>query len=144
GVGSDAHQAVDYTTMLGWVRAGKVKEVVLRPDSITGTLSEPQKLDGHTVTDFRSPLPKDDRLVPLLDDKGVKIKVENEDAPLLGAGAGSPRPSATRRRSCSSTSSTAAGGRAAPGSAAATTSASRHSTSSCPRWMASSAATSWW
>ncbi|TMQ07023.1 MAG: ATP-dependent zinc metalloprotease FtsH [Deltaproteobacteria bacterium] len=83
GVGSDAHQVVDYTTMLGWVRAGKVKEVVLRPDSITGTLSEPQKLDGHTVTDFRSPLPKDDRLVPLLDDKSVKIKVENEDSPLL-------------------------------------------------------------
>src|SRR5256885_16853492 len=80
GLGAAARPTVDYSTMLGWVRAGKVKEVVLRPDSVTGTLSAPQNIDGKTASEFSSALPKDDRLVPLLDDKGVKIRVENEDS----------------------------------------------------------------
>jgi cell division protease FtsH len=80
---STARPDVQYTTLLEWVRTAKVKEVVLRPSELQGTLSEPQKLDGNTVTAFRAELPKDDRLVPLLDEKGVKIRVENEESSLL-------------------------------------------------------------
>jgi cell division protease FtsH len=74
---------VEYSTMLQWVRAGKVKDVVLRPDSATGTLREAQTVDGKSVTEFRTTVPRDERLVPLLDDKGVAIRAETEESPLL-------------------------------------------------------------
>src|SRR5262245_1627782 len=78
-----SHPTVEYSTLLGWVRAGKVKEVVLRPAELEGTLSEPQKQDGTGITEFRAELPRDDRLVALLDDKGVKIRVDNQESSLL-------------------------------------------------------------
>ena len=74
---------VDYSTALAWVRAGKVKEVTLQPEGLTGTLTAAEKLDNHDVTEFRSVIPKDERLVPLLDDKGVKIRVDHEESSLL-------------------------------------------------------------
>ncbi|HEY0483763.1 MAG TPA: ATP-dependent zinc metalloprotease FtsH [Kofleriaceae bacterium] len=82
-VGGSSHKSVEYSTVLQWIRDGKVKDVVLRPDSVSGTLTQAQKVDGNDVTGFRSAVPHDERLVPLLDDKGVKIRVENEDSPLL-------------------------------------------------------------
>jgi cell division protease FtsH len=82
-VGAPARPAVDYSTALSWIRAGKVKEVVLRPDSLTGKLSEAQRIDNSDVTEFRTALPRDERLVPLLDDKGVEIRAESEDGSAL-------------------------------------------------------------
>ena len=82
-LGSSAHPPVEYSTLLQWVRAGKVKAVVLRPDSISGTLSVPETVEGKPVTEFRAVVPRDDRLIGLLDDKGVKIQVDNEDSPML-------------------------------------------------------------
>jgi cell division protease FtsH len=81
--GNATQPTIDYSTMLEWVRAGKVKEVAIDNTNVSGTLSEPQKLDDRSVTKFRSTLPKDDRLVPLLDDKGVKIRVENQESSWL-------------------------------------------------------------
>src|SRR5215510_228459 len=83
GVGAGERPAVEYSTFLSWVRAGKVKEVVVRPDSVSGKLSEAQTVEGKSVTEFRTMTPRDDRLVALLDDKGVQIRAESEDSPLL-------------------------------------------------------------
>src|SRR5215468_9364724 len=80
GVGASERPAVEYSTFLQWVRTGKVKEAVVRPDSVSGKLSEAQTVDGKAVTEFRTATPRDDRLVALLDDKGVQIRAENEDA----------------------------------------------------------------
>jgi cell division protease FtsH len=83
GVGSSERAPVEYSTLLQWVRAGKVKEVVVRPDSVSGKLSEAQTVDGKSVTEFRTTTPRDDRLIGLLDDKRVQIRADNEDSPLL-------------------------------------------------------------
>jgi cell division protease FtsH len=80
--GATAQPAVEYSTVLQWIRAGKVKEVVLKPSSMTGTLGEAQQVADKPVTSFQTSLPKDDRLVPLLDDKGVKIRVDSDDTSL--------------------------------------------------------------
>jgi len=72
--------AVDYSTVLQWIRAGKVKDVVLKNDALSGTLAQPQKIDDASVTSFHTAVPKDDRLVALLDDKGVKIRVDNDES----------------------------------------------------------------
>jgi cell division protease FtsH len=82
-VGTTERPAVDYSTFLQWVRAGKVKEVVVRPDSVSGKLSEAQTVDGKSATEFRTATPRDDRLVALLDQKAVQIRAESEDSPLL-------------------------------------------------------------
>ena len=82
-LGGAESATVKYSTMLQWVRAGKVKDVVLRPDSATGRLREPETVEGKSVTEFRATVPRDERLVPLLDDKGVAIRAETEDSPLL-------------------------------------------------------------
>jgi cell division protease FtsH len=82
-LGGAESATVEYSTMLQWVRAGKVKDVVLRPDSATGRLREPETVEGKSVTEFRTTVPRDERLVPLLDDKGVAIRAESEDSPLL-------------------------------------------------------------
>jgi cell division protease FtsH len=83
GVGASERPPVEYSTFLQWVRAGKVKEVVVRPDSVSGKLSEAQTVEGKSVTEFRTTTPRDDRLIGLLDDKRVQIRAENEDSPLL-------------------------------------------------------------
>jgi cell division protease FtsH len=82
-LGAPPAPSVEYSTVLAWVRAGKVKDVVLGPATISGTLSEPQPIAGANVTRFEAALPKDDRLLPLLDDKGVTIKAEAEDGSLV-------------------------------------------------------------
>ena len=82
-LGGSAHPTVDYSTLLQWVRAGKVKEVVLRPDSLSGTLTAPETVDGKPATEFQATIPRDDRLVALLDDKGVKLRADNEQSPVL-------------------------------------------------------------
>jgi cell division protease FtsH len=82
-LGGAESATVTYSTMLQWVRAGKVKDVVLRPDSATGRLREPETVEGKSVTEFQTTVPRDERLVPLLDDKGVAIRAETEDSPLL-------------------------------------------------------------
>ncbi|HEU4733201.1 MAG TPA: ATP-dependent zinc metalloprotease FtsH [Kofleriaceae bacterium] len=75
---------VEYSTALQWIRTGKVKEVVLEADSgLSGTLSEPQTIEGTPSTTFHTMIPRDDRLVPLLDDKGIKIRVQNQQSSWL-------------------------------------------------------------
>jgi cell division protease FtsH len=74
---------VAYSTALQWIRTGKVKEVELGNASLTGTLSEAQTIGATSTTTFRTTIPKDDRLVPLLEDKAVAIRVVDEESPWL-------------------------------------------------------------
>ena len=69
-------QTVDYSTALGWIRDGKVSEVTIDDAALTGHLKENNK-EFHTIT------PKDDRLVPLLDDKHVTIKAVANKPPII-------------------------------------------------------------
>ena len=78
-----AQSRVDYSTVLRWVRDGKVKDVVLKNRELTGTLSEPQKVRDTSVTEFSANVPEDARLVPLLDEKGVEIRAENQESSWL-------------------------------------------------------------
>jgi cell division protease FtsH len=76
---------VDYSTVVTWIQQGKVKEAVLDEHGIAGLLKAPEKVDNHDVTAFHTLVPPhDERLVPMLEDKGVKIRVEKaESSPLL-------------------------------------------------------------
>ena len=68
--------AVDYSTALAYIRDGKVAEVTLDDTTMTGVL----KADNAS---FHTTVPKDERLVPLLDDKGVKIKADSSKPSVL-------------------------------------------------------------
>src|SRR5689334_1831991 len=80
-----AKSDIDYSTVVSWIQQGKVKEVVLDEHSVAGVLKGPEKVDNHEVTAFRTLVPpRDERLVPMLEDKGVRIRVEKEESsPLL-------------------------------------------------------------
>jgi cell division protease FtsH len=78
-----AQSRVDYSTVLHWVRDGKVKDVVLKNRELTGTLLEPQKVHDTSVTEFSANVPEDARLVPLLDEKGVEIRADNQESSWL-------------------------------------------------------------
>jgi cell division protease FtsH len=75
---------VSYSQFYAAADAGKVREVSLRGQAVTGKLKQPTALGGKTLTVFRSfvPAQTDDKLVPLLRDKGVDINVESEEQPL--------------------------------------------------------------
>ncbi len=76
--GADAPKSdVTYSQVVAWINEGKVKEVTLDDHSIAGVLKAPE----NKVTSFHSLVPQSDqRLVPLLEDKGVTIRVEKADA----------------------------------------------------------------
>jgi cell division protease FtsH len=74
---------VDYSTALQWIREGKVKEVVIGNRELSGTLSEAQKVGDATTTTFSTSVPDDERLVPLLDEKGVKIRADSQESSWL-------------------------------------------------------------
>jgi len=74
---------VDYSTAVAWVRADKVKSVVIRGDAVLGTLHAPQMYRGNAVWEFHTLSPKDERLVAMLDDHGVTIRAQNQDTPVV-------------------------------------------------------------
>jgi len=76
-----ARNEITYSQVVAWIQAGKVKEVTLDDKSITGVLKAPE--DKVTVFHTLVP-PHDERLVPMLEDKGVAIRVEKtETSPIL-------------------------------------------------------------
>jgi len=75
---------VPYTTAYAWIRDGKVSEVTLEGNQITGTLREEQPLDGDTVRGFQTRKPEeDDQLIALMRDQGVVVNVESADPPVV-------------------------------------------------------------
>jgi cell division protease FtsH len=75
--GDAAPTEVDYSTALAWIRGGEVTQVTLEGDNLTGTRGVPGVVDGQLVFTFHTAAPRDDRLVALLETKGVAIHVSN-------------------------------------------------------------------
>jgi cell division protease FtsH len=80
--GSAARPEVPYTTAYGWIRDGKVAEVTLEGDLVTGKLRAPEPVDGRSAKEFETRRPEDDGLVPLLRDRGVVVRVERTGSPV--------------------------------------------------------------
>jgi cell division protease FtsH len=75
---------VPYTTAYGWIRDGKVSEVTLKGDLVTGTLREKQALEKREVTSFQTLKPKEDEaLIGLLREKNVVVHVKSPDSPMV-------------------------------------------------------------
>jgi cell division protease FtsH len=74
---------VPYTTAYGWIREGKVSEVMIKGDVVSGKLKAAEQVDGRSTDGFVTRKPDDKDLVPLLRDKGVVTRVESPEAPLV-------------------------------------------------------------
>ena len=73
---------VPYSTFYQWVESGKLAQVRIAGDALTGKLAAPQELDGASVQEFRTNLPADDEaLMPLLREKKVRIEVKSRQQP---------------------------------------------------------------
>src|SRR5690348_4618079 len=57
---SAAQPEVDYSTVVQWLKDGKVKSVVMRGEALTGELDGPQALDGRQVKTFHTLAPVED------------------------------------------------------------------------------------
>jgi cell division protease FtsH len=79
-----AQPEVDYSTVVQWIRAGKVKAVTLRGDAVSGELATPELVHARPVTTFHTLAPQQDKnLVPLIEDKNVTLRVESPEAPAM-------------------------------------------------------------
>jgi cell division protease FtsH len=75
---------VDYSQAIVWIRSGLVTAVELADGDMTGQLRAPQVDHGRLMTAFRTSVPDaDPRLVPLLDEKHVTLRVEHARSSLL-------------------------------------------------------------
>jgi cell division protease FtsH len=79
---------VPYSTAYSWVRDGKVEEVTLAGERVTGRLREAQPIDDTrpdvTTETFRTLKPQEDEeLIGLLRDRGVTIHVESAGPPVI-------------------------------------------------------------
>lgn len=74
---------VPYTTAYAWIREGKVSEVTIKGDVVSGMLREPETLRGREGRAFVTRAPDDQNLVPLLRDKGVVMRVDSPEPPLV-------------------------------------------------------------
>jgi len=77
---------IRYTDLYTLVDSGKVESVTLTGLQIRGKLKAADKVDGQSITTFRSLLPaiEDRNLLPLLREKGVAVTVKSEEvSPLV-------------------------------------------------------------
>jgi cell division protease FtsH len=74
---------VDYSTALGWIREGKVRSVVLRDGDLRGEFRQPVMHDTRPISEFHALAPQDERLIPLLDEKGVAIRTEHPESSVV-------------------------------------------------------------
>jgi cell division protease FtsH len=74
---------VDYSTVIGWIRDGKVQSVVLRDQELDGELRGPVLHEGWPIYEFHALAPPDERLIGLLDAQGVEIRAEHPETSTL-------------------------------------------------------------
>jgi cell division protease FtsH len=81
----EAVPEIRYSDLYSLLDSGKVDSVTLKGVQISGKLKAADKVDGQSITTFRSLLPavEDRSLLPLLRDKGVAITVKSEEQPPL-------------------------------------------------------------
>ncbi|HVZ33731.1 MAG TPA: ATP-dependent metallopeptidase FtsH/Yme1/Tma family protein, partial [Polyangiaceae bacterium] len=81
-VEGQAHPGIDYSAFYGWLEAGKIESVVLRGPILEGSLKAPEKVGDTPTKVFHTVRPeRDDALLPLLREKKVDLRVENEQQP---------------------------------------------------------------
>lgn len=72
--------SVDYSQFYGWVQEGEVRSVEIRGQMLRGELGAEKQIDGRTLKQFQTVVPRDDEaLVPLLREKNVRIRVDTEE-----------------------------------------------------------------
>jgi cell division protease FtsH len=76
GGSSDTAKGISYSSFRDKVEAGEVKSVAIAPERISGKLQNDEAFD--TV-----PIPGDNSLYPLLDEKGVDVQGKAEEQPSL-------------------------------------------------------------
>jgi cell division protease FtsH len=76
---------IRYTDLYSLLDSGKVDSVTLTGLQVRGKLKSAEKVDGQSVTTFRSLLPAidDKAFLPLLRDKGVAVTVKSEEPSAL-------------------------------------------------------------
>jgi len=81
----EAVPEIRYSDVYALLDSSKVDSVTLRGLQIRGKLKEAEKVDGQSITTFRSLLPavEDRALLPLLREKGVAVTVRSEEQPPL-------------------------------------------------------------
>ena len=81
----EATPEIRYSDLYALLDSGKVDSVTLTGLQIEGKLKAAEKVDGHSITTFRSLLPsiEDRGLLPLLREKGAAITVKSEEQPPL-------------------------------------------------------------
>jgi cell division protease FtsH len=86
GAKEEVSPEIRYTDFYSLVGSGKVDSVTLTGLQIRGTLKAADKVNGQSITTFRSLLPtiEDKDLLPLLRDKDVAVTVKSEEvSPLM-------------------------------------------------------------
>jgi cell division protease FtsH len=74
--------SIDYSTFYAMVQDGKVESVVVKGQTVQGKFKAKEAIQGKKLQEFETIAPRDDaQLLPLLRDKGVKLRVASEDQP---------------------------------------------------------------
>ncbi len=78
------HPAISYTEFYREAEAQRVKAVTLRGQEVRGEFHATVDIAGRKLKQFKTLVPAqdDDKLVPLLREKGVNIRVESEEQPV--------------------------------------------------------------
>ncbi len=81
----EATPEIRYTDLYSFLDAGKIDSVTLTGLKVRGKLKAAEKVDGNSITAFRSLLPTiDDKgFLPLLREKGVAVTVKSEEPSAL-------------------------------------------------------------
>ena len=88
GAKEEAVPEIRYTDLYTLLDSGKIESVTLTGLQIGGKLKSAEKVDGHSITTFRSLLPtiEDKGLLPLLREKDVAVTVKSEEPSALVRG----------------------------------------------------------
>ena len=76
---------IGYSDLFHLVEQGQVATATIKGALVSGKLKSPQTVDGKSIAAFSSRLPTvDDKdLMPLLREKGVKVRAESEEQPMF-------------------------------------------------------------
>ncbi len=77
---------IDYSSFYALADQGSVERVAISGQSVTGTLKTPTEVDGKSVKDFTTTLPtqQDPQLLPLLRDRHVAVRAEENQPSFWG------------------------------------------------------------
>jgi cell division protease FtsH len=80
----EVHPNIAYTSFYRAVDEDKVAEITIRGQAVTGRLRSEVELDGRKMSSFHTMLPQqnDERLMPLLYKKQVRVTVQSEEQPV--------------------------------------------------------------